>query len=805
MLNLDAQISWPTESVALSEHFSASFLNPAGLGVDRGTEISVNFIGDSLNELEYSVIGFRGNGSGAYFQKNLLNQNKIFGVANGTYVGNGHYTGFSWENTKDIQFGYLFRPSSYFSLGLTGKMNYGTKGQTFASAGLGVRPFGSSFLTIAGDVQYDIHNATVLAMPIVMDVSFNDKLNLNIAYDSKKETISAGVQFSFGKMKPSVYQIRKPSHTNFVAGLTYVSKAPRQKNDFNFGKKSDPNQWVFLSLEGLVIEEPVKKREIFEDFTDELMPSFGGLFSQTPHVIQLRTWIARMETLANDPSITGIIIRPGNLQAGFGKRQEMIDAFKKFKNAGKKIIVYTTTGIGNIDYMFYAFADEIYMPSMANVDLRGLAIEIDYYKTLMDSLGIIGEFEQISPYKSAADQFLRQDMSDEVKENYSTLFGDIYKQFASTIAEGRGWSFEKTNAIINDGPYLATDALQAGLISGFKYPDEFTTFIDSLTGKPFSKMMHFSNQDVEESFVDDWKPSENNTAIAVIYAVGSIVSGNSKRGATGSKTMGDRTIRNAIKQARENDAVKAIVLRIDSGGGSALASDLMWKEVLNTTDSSNTNHKPLIASMSDVAASGGYYIACQADKIVADPGTITGSIGVLGGRINFSGLKRKIGISNDRLTFGKHSDMYSNGRLWTTEERSQMRDQIVSIYGVFLNRVAQGRDGLDSLGVDAVGLGRVWSGERAKTLNLVDEVGGLTKAIQVAKELAQIPVDCDVQIIEYPNRDKFMKKNNPFNKTVLETELVQRIAPELNQFSDVISVMSDEKHYFILPFQKRVQ
>jgi len=285
------------------------------------------------------------------------------------------------------------------------------------------------------------------------------------------------------------------------------------------------------------------------------------------------------------------------------------------------------------------------------------------------------------------------------------------------------------------------------------YPDEFDEYIDGLNDEKVTTTK-WKDIDRSDDYVHEWAPKEKDN-IAVIYAVGGIQSGKSNPGPAGSSIMGDKTIMKAIKSAREDKSIKAIVLRIDSGGGSAVASDHMWSEVLKTTTTDTSNVKPFIASMSDVAASGGYYIACEADSILADEATITGSIGVIGFRMNFSQLKKRIGINQERLSFGENSNFMSSGRLINDEEYERLQGTIDDVYTRFKNRVIDGRHNLskdDDL--DEVALGRVFSGKRASelALTLVDKLGGLHEAIEVAKNSAGI--EGAVDIVEYPRKTK---------------------------------------------------
>tara|TARA_B100002003_G_scaffold240982_1_gene262110 strand:- start:7 stop:1500 length:1494 start_codon:yes stop_codon:yes gene_type:complete len=493
-----------------------------------------------------------------------------------------------------------------------------------------------------------------------------------------------------------------------------------------------------------------------------------------------------------------MVIHLENIGGGFAQLTQAREALNRFKSAGKKLIVYAT-GISNISYYFISMADEIYIPELSGVDIRGLFIEIRFFKDLLDSLDIVAEVEQISPYKSAMDPFIRSTMSDEMRENYTMLFNDIYTSFVNGIANGRGWTADKTKNIIDGGPYSTKNAIDAGLITDSKYPDEFKKDMKK-RGDEEIEYTKFNEFGSEDNYVYDWV--EEKEKIAVIYAVGGINVGKSKKQGGVSNIMGNETIAKAIRSARKDKDVKAIVMRINSGGGSALASDLIWKEVWNTTVSDSDNVKPFIASMSNVAASGGYYIACQADTIVADSTTITGSIGVISGRINLSGLwENKLFTHTDQLKFGEHSDLWGGSRLWTEEERLSLRQEIIDIYGTFLSRVADGRETLDSLDVHEVGIGKVWSGVEAKRLGLVDELGGLNRSIDIAKEAAGIDLGEDVIIEEYP-------RTKPFNFKLMfnmnnDAELLVWKGPlgEIKRSLDALPNFENDRMQMILPYE----
>ena len=286
----------------------------------------------------------------------------------------------------------------------------------------------------------------------------------------------------------------------------------------------------------------------------------------------------------------------GLVRAGWAKRGEIYTALSNFKNAGKKIIVYADKGIANADYYLISMADEIYINELTGIDLKGLSIEITFLRGLLDTLYIEPEVFRVEydgkSYKTAGDQFLNKKMSEEMRENYTDLLDDFYNTYIQGISNGRGWTISETESIINNGPFITSHAIKNGLADSIMYPDQFNDYIKSINDKKID-IIKWDNIDRSVEYVTEWAPCKKDK-IAIIYAVGGIVSGKSNPGPAGSSMMGDKTIIESIKSARENDEVKAILLRIDSGGGSALASDQMWREILKTTDLSTAKQKKIV-------------------------------------------------------------------------------------------------------------------------------------------------------------------------------------------------------------------
>lgn len=787
-----AQFDVLGNSAATSDNLDALTINPAGLGIDRGEQTGFMITDPENGDEIYHYFGrFDGFGFRMYGNDEIE-----YSLGLGGQVTQSLSLGYQWESIKQHKLGLLYRPANYLSLGAAA--TYDVRSElTDSRLGLALRPFGHRW-TVGADIKtprlenLDDFEAIQDSSSIWGFVEFQPLDGVYISGTADEDgdyvALNLGLNFGIG----GGFAGNKSTDEADTQEYGFYTYSQIQETVFKMPKPKDKT-YVRMEIRNNMIEEP----PFTSPFNFNLNP-----FADNKKGTQLRWWIDQIDDLTLDPDIDGLIIDMGYISGGFGKIHEMYDALSRFKEAGKEIIVYANW-LTNMSFYLISMADEIYLPELGEVDLRGLMIELTYFKGLMDTLDIVAEVEQISPYKSAMDAFLRKDMSPEVRENWGGVFEDIYNQFVEGIAVGRGWTLEETRAVIDDGPYSSGDAVSAGIISGLMYPDEFDEYITDVEDvnvhvKSLDELFRF--EDYTHEWTDDDQPK-----IAMIYAVGGIQSGRSKPGPMGSSVMGDKTIAEAIKKARQDKDIDAIVLRIDSGGGSALASDMMWREIYNTTDLDSSNVKPFIASMSDVAASGGYYIACQADTIVAYPNTITGSIGVISGRFNFSGLKEKIGLTSDKIKFGKHSDFYSGNKLWSEEERAIVRKGIIDTYGTFLNRVAQGREDLDSLGVDAVGLGRIWTGNQALEHKLIDEVGGYYDAVEIAKAAAGIPEDQEVQLVEYPQfKRHFSLFPQPSLKSELEGILPADIVEEF-EILDIIPVLEDDKMQLIMPYKITVK
>jgi protease IV len=424
--------------------------------------------------------------------------------------------------------------------------------------------------------------------------------------------------------------------------------------------------------------------------------------------------------------------------SGWGKVQELRDAITRFRKSGKPAYAHLEIS-GNKEYYLATACTKIYAVPTALLDVTGLHSEVMFLRNTLDKLGVEAQFEGVGKYKNAPNQFTETGFTEAHREQMEALLDSVYQQYVAAIASARGKTPDEVQAIVDGGPYEGRDALQAGLVDELLYEDQIE---DRLKAERVTPGRYVRSA---KGFGLDGRPK-----VALVYAVGEIIPGESQGGGLGGEMAGSDTVAGAIRDARKDDSIRAIVLRIDSPGGSGTASDVIWREVGLARKS-----KPVVVSMGDVAASGGYYIGMGSDAIVAQPATITGSIGVFGGKFSLRGLYDKIGINKEILSRGERASMFTEYRPWTDEERARIRTLMVAFYNDFVGKVAEGRK-KSFEDVDAVAQGRVWTGSDALRHGLVDRLGGMDVALDLAKEKARIGRDQEVNLVVLPERKGFL-------------------------------------------------
>ncbi len=445
--------------------------------------------------------------------------------------------------------------------------------------------------------------------------------------------------------------------------------------------------------------------------------------------------VLRMRAIAKDSAVRGVVIALDGLGAGWASVQELREEVLAMRAAGKKVFAYMVNGTSR-DYYLASAADKIYLDPAGGIRLTGIAGTSLYFRGALDKIGVLPEFNKIAEYKSAPEQFTDVGPSEPAAFMYGELFDGIYAELVDAIAEGRGLDREAVIQLIEDGPYHAGQlAKDKRLVDGVGVPDEVAERIEVELGGLWPVREAPTERD------DRWE----RPTVAVIYADGEIVDGKSQSiPLLGRKLVGGENIISSLVWARTTPSVKAVVIRIDSPGGSALASELMSREVFKLR-----GVKPIICSMGDVAASGGYYLAAGCDVIFAEPTTITGSIGIFSGKVDVSGLLGKLGVTTNTRKRGDHADMDGFYRAYTEEERAIVQEQITYQYGRFTEAVSKGRS-MPVAKVDDVGRGHVWTGKQALEKGLVDRMGGLGDALAYAKEQAGLDPDEKVRLVELP-------------------------------------------------------
>ena len=460
--------------------------------------------------------------------------------------------------------------------------------------------------------------------------------------------------------------------------------------------------------------------------------------------LSLSGLVTQLRKAKVDERIGGVILDINFPEMGWAKAEELRDAVKDFRASGKPVYAFMELGM-NKEYFIATSAEKIFMPPAGDLYVNGLAANAMFYRGTLDKLGVEPEVIQIGKYKNAPDQYTRKDMSEGQREVINAILDEYYVRMVDAIAEARSKSADEVKALIDNAPYFGGDAKEQGLIDGSLYREQVYSEMKSRLGyeegEELRKITAVDYRDVPSDSLGINKGER----VAVIFAAGPINVGSSTQDPFSGETLGSDTIVKAVNSAADDESIKAIVLRVDSPGGSALASDQMWYALEQAKAK-----KPVVVSMGDVAASGGYYIACNANKIVAQQTTITGSIGVFLGKPVIKGMYDWMGISNEYVMRGKNAGVFRETERWTAEERAKMQTAADSIYfDAFLPKVAAGRN-MTVEQANTLGQGRVWTGTQAKANGLVDEIGGLEKAISIAKELAGIPADKEVRRVVYP-------------------------------------------------------
>jgi protease-4 len=507
--------------------------------------------------------------------------------------------------------------------------------------------------------------------------------------------------------------------------------------------------------------------------------------------IGLNDILANIKKAATNDNIKGILINAEVSPNSYAGLEEIRNELIEFKKSKKFVISYAEI-MDEHSYYVASVSDKIYLNPSGEILLNGFSQQVFYIKGMLDKIGLKPELIRHGKFKAAGEPFIADKMSAENRSQIESYMGSLYNHFLNQIAVARKKDVAEVTSIVNELKIQnGKDAVALKMIDGLKYQDEVDAEIKTRLGLKESEKISSITMAKFKGVSNNASISDNK--IAVLYCVGEIVGGQGN-----DETMGSERIAEAIKKIREDDSYKALVLRVNSPGGSALASDIMWREIVLCK-----KKKPVVVSMGNVAASGGYYIAAPADAIVAQPNTITGSIGVFGMLINAQELlNNKLGVKIETVKFGEFSDLGSPDRPLNEAERKVIQNAVDRVYTDFINRVAEGRK-MTEAQVDSIAQGRVWSGVDAKKIGLVDELGGLDKAIAIAAKKAKLD---EYRTVELPNlKDPFEEIFSSLSNQASIYFMKKELGQNYIQYQEVKKAIQYQGIQTRMPFEVKIQ
>jgi len=756
---------------ATTDDFLATKVNPAALGFGNAGGVGYLHSFQDKHMQKNWALFLNLKSLGYCYEK--MDSTELHTLSDGSKLAKNIYFGTDyvwkpagfWKGDWGLYF--LTRPWDFLSIAGSWR-NISKKNESY-TMGFGLRP-----IRVKGRFCYKIsltcdatYSNKEWRKPIVgIQTQFLNGVHLNGYYDFEDEGISVGVGFDISHFKTGAQYSDKSK-----SGMVYGNISDKRFHSFITHDKQ--NKFYNYKLSGAVYDiQPVQK--------------FGPIEFVTSSGNTMEEIIEKIKTLKNDERIQGIIFQSGNISAGLAKFQELQDAFIDFKSSGKKIIFYYDY-ITNSNYVFASsIADKIYLNPGGILDLRGISASMPYIKGLLDTLGIDVIRFQSHAYKNAANMFTETHMTEAEREMYEDFLSELYAQMVLMISEGRGMTDEQVRTAIDNGPYLIAErALEAGLVDGLIYRDQLADTLKVL----YEDVQITQQYKIPENRLD-WS-DDPKAKIAVIYAIGNIHSGKSVPG----KSIGDETYMKAVEQARKDPLIKGIILRINSGGGSSLASENIYREVLLCNKGENP--KPVVSSFSGVAASGGYYIACPSDKIFAEPTSVTGSIGVIAAVPNLTRLFKKIHVNWDSVKEGRNADFASMYRPMTEEERQMITESVSIGYKDFVGKVAKSR-GMTFDEVDAIAQGRVWTGTRGMENGLIDAYGGMKEAVAAIKQLANIQKE--VELVTYPRSTSAFSIKLDMDAPGVTLGDIPKEIRDLVDYIQESTFYSEERILYLMPY-----
>ncbi|MDP2317280.1 MAG: signal peptide peptidase SppA [Pseudomonadota bacterium] len=523
----------------------------------------------------------------------------------------------------------------------------------------------------------------------------------------------------------------------------------------------------------------------------------GGLLSAAPE--GYLTLLRRMKHAASDPQVRGLLLEIDSAPFSLAQVEEIRGVLREARANGKPVVAYLNGEASNAAYLLATASDRVYLHPAGQLDLVGLGAETQYFRGALELVGVSAQYAKRGQFKSAPEQWTESQSTDPARLEMNELLDDLYGTLVDGIAVGRGKSPEDIRTLIDKGPFTSQEAEKNGLVDGLVYPDELQKALSDAFPDGFSRDEDYAR------FPDlsGWEPQR---AVAVVIIDGAISSGQSSSGGLlGGAATGSDTVVQALDQARRSDAIKAVVLRVDSPGGSAFASDEIWRAVKRVQDEG----KPVVVSMGGYAASGGYYVAAGADAIYALPTTVTGSIGVYGGKINGGGLFEKLEIHTEQFNRGRNAGMYSISRPFDDIEFAALDRMIADTYRQFKEKVQDGRN-LSPEKVEELAQGRVWSGVDAKEKGLVDEHGGFFDAVERARSEAGMKPDAPYTLITFDPWNGGGDLPTQLVRADLPERIARAFAPKIEVPQELksfwaLSALRDERIFAMMPYHLEIK
>ena len=749
--------------VANPDEHNTTDINPAGLSYFDNLSFSIerNWTHNKKFKFNDEKNFYLNIGSLGYALHKNTKKNHTLALSstliNNLYLGSSY----DWTN-KEIKEGkfneaLLYRPFDMLSVGAKVSNIFDKKNHS-ANFGLALRPIylsGKFWDRLDLNIQSSYSEGKISKPVLGIKTELVNGIILKGDYNLEDKTASFGFSISTGHFKTGSSVNNANNTTSGRSFVKFSNKSERNIGDYI--TKIIPTYYDYKLSGKLVNTKPEGVKLGFVSLN-------VGKFTTIDEIKN------KLETLSQNKGLKGIIFKSPKMKIGIADLQELKPAFDKFRKTNKKVIFYFDN-ISGSDYIVAAtLGDEIYLNRLGEVSLPHLGVKAPYLKDLLNKLGVDVQNFRSHKYKTAGNMFSEKKMTDAEKETYQALLDDIYSQIKKLVVRNRGEKLKKSfDELVNMKPFFnSNEALKLGLIDGITYKNDLKKVI----GKKPLFIKHF-----EKNRRTDWANGAS-SKVAIIYAIGNIHMGKGTYG----KSIGEASISDAIKKARKDPTVKGIILRVDSGGGSALASDIIAHEVALCK---KENHKPFVVSMGRVAASGGYYISAYADKIIAEPTTITGSIGVIGMIPEFSKLYKKIGVNWSELNITKYAGFPPTYRPLNEKEKKFMKDMIHEIYWDFVGVVAKGR-GKSKDEINKIAQGRVWSGLRAYNLGLVDKLGNLDDAKAEIKKLAHLKHN--VKLVEYKGKSK-----NDFSKFGIGSNVLYYFLP--NGLKNTYKLLENFKLY----------